>query len=121
MKTAPKGLDPAGRALWRRVGKWAESQTIEFDEHELVLLTEACHVADRIWQVSAALDGWHPADPTALRLLVEERQQRQLLTLILVTRMGLPTGITSVEPGVKGATVRSRRAQRAINARWSAS
>ena len=117
MKSPPKGLDAAGRALWRQVAKWAGSRNVEFDEHEFVILTEACHVADRLSQVAEALDGWHPADPTALRLLVEERQQRQLLSLLLVTRLGLPTGIVTVDPA-KGVTPRSRRAQTAARARW---
>ena len=117
MKSPPKGLGPAGRASWRRIGKWTTSQNVEIDEHELVLLREAGGVADRLAELAEALDGWDPADPAAVRLLAEERQQRAALASLLVTKLGLPTGIIAAEP-TKGSTPRSRRAQTAARSRW---
>jgi hypothetical protein len=113
MKNPPKRLEPSGRALWRRIAKWATAQNVEFDEHELVLIVEACGAADRLAQLADALDGWHPSDPAAVRLLAEERQQRALLASLLVSKLALPTGIVAA-----GSTPRSRRAQTAARARW---
>jgi hypothetical protein len=106
--------------LWRRIDRWAEAQNLIFDEHEIVVLTEACGVADRLAQLGEALAGWDSSDPASVRLLTEERLQRGALANLLVSKLGLPTGVVATEP-VKGTTPRSRRAQTAAQARWNAS
>jgi len=90
--TPPKGLSTAGKRLWRAVlGEF------ELDEHERLVLIEACRTSDRLDALSAAADG-EPlvvlnarGDRTASPYLVEARQQS--ITLIrLLASLRLPSG-----------------------------
>lgn len=114
---APEGLGPAGRSLWRRVGKWLadhEGAAVTLDPHEQTILGEACRVADRLAELRAVLaDVDLASDAAGVRLLAEERQQRGALASLLVVRLGLPTGLADAP-----TTATSRRASKAALVRW---
>jgi len=111
---APKGLGRPGRALLRAVNLFLDEELLDLVAHEIAVLHEACRVADRLEQLRAALDGADLADPATVRLLAEERQQRLALANLLVTKLGLPTGLADA-----GSTPQSRRAAKAANTRWT--
>ena len=86
---APSGLGVSGKKLWDEV-----LEPWELDQHELLLLTEACRTVDQLDLLDAAVkehgimlpDGrMHPA-------LVEARQQRITLTR-LIASLRLPEGL----------------------------
>lgn len=112
--TAPDDLGDAGRELHRAVDAFLDEQHMLLDAHELAVLAEACRVADRLAQLRVAVDGLDLTKPAAVRLLSEERQQRGMLSNLLITKLGLPTGLADA-PG----TPRARRAQTAANTRWT--
>jgi hypothetical protein len=116
----PRDLGPAGRAVLRAVGGWLEEQKLVLDPHELIVLHEACRVADRLAQLRSALDGRDLADAGAVRLLAEERQQRAALAGLLVSKLGLPTGAVAGDGqvGVAGSSPLSRRGLAGARARW---
>ena len=122
----PADLGTAGRALWRSTVRWLAEQTATMEPHETVVLAEACRTADRLAALRAALTGVDLADPAAVRLLTEERLQRQALASLLCVRLGLPTGLSDSsevarkgrKSSLKGTTSTSRRAVRAARARW---
>lgn len=116
----PRGLGADGRALWRAISGFLDSgaRPIVLDPHELAVLVEACRIADRLAQLREVLDGADLADAATVRLLSEERQQRTALSTLLITRLGLPTGLPSDE-GATASTPTARRAQRAAQSRWS--
>jgi hypothetical protein len=118
--TAPADLGRQGRALLRRLDGWLAEQQLRLDPHEEVVLVEACRIADRLGQLRAALAEVDLAvEPGAVRLLAEERQQRSALAQLLITKLGLPTGL--VDPGeapAGGLSPQSRRGQKAAAARW---
>jgi hypothetical protein len=66
----------------------------------------------------SAIEGRDLAEPSVVRLLAEERQQRVALSTLLVVRLGFPTGVVDEDSGV-GMSPRSRRAQRAAQTRWA--
>jgi hypothetical protein len=91
---APKGLNPAGRRLWRAI-----LSDFDLDEHELAVLVVACRTVDRLEDVAVALAD-APLTTTNARgdlvshpLLVEQRQQSITLTRLLAS-LRLPTGET---------------------------
>ena len=92
MPTAPRGLSKAGKALWRAV-----LEPYELDEHEVLLLKEACRVADRLDRLDAeAAAGTvtvtnHRGDQVAHPAMTEARQQAIVLTRILAS-LRLPSG-----------------------------
>lgn len=110
----PSDLDRDGRALFRRVARFLDEQNMVLDPHEAAVLVEGCRVADRLAQLRAVLDGADLTEAASVRLLAEERQQRLALSTLLITRLGLPTGLVG-EP----VTPRSRRAQQAAQSRWA--
>lgn len=87
----PPGLRTSGRALWRAV-----LNDYDLDEHETVLLREACRTADSLDALQAVLDAegvmsestqgvrTHPA-------LTELRQQRVTFARLL-TALRIPQG-----------------------------
>lgn len=87
----PSGLRTSGRALWRAV-----LTDYDLDEHETVLLREACRTADSLDALQAVLDAegvmsessqgvrTHPA-------LTELRQQRVTFARLL-TALRVPQG-----------------------------
>jgi len=115
--TLPRDLGRDGRSLLRRVIAVYDEHNLEPEAHERVILTEAARVADRLAQLRAALAGVELTEVAAVRLLAEERQQRVALSTLLVSRLGLPTGLGGEQPA---ATPRGRRAQQAANTRWAA-
>ena len=87
----PPGLKASGRGLWQSVVK-----VFELEEHELVLLREACRTADAVDALQAAVDndGVLNVSSQGVRAhpgLVELRGQRIVLAR-LVAQLGLPTG-----------------------------
>ena len=88
----PAGLQTAGVALWRAV-------TIEYeiDQHELLLLREACRCADRLDRLAVEAAAGSvtvtnvKGDLTAHPALVEARQQSLTLARLLAS-LRLPSG-----------------------------
>jgi ABC-type transport system involved in cytochrome c biogenesis ATPase subunit len=95
------------------VTAFLDDEGMLLDPHEEAVLVEACRIADRLAQLRAALADADLSDVAAVRLLSEERQQRVALSTLLISRLGLPTGLVG-EP----VTPRSRRAQKAAQTRW---
>ncbi len=97
----PSGLSPSGRRLWRSI-----NEHLELDAHEIVLLLEACRVADRLDALEAriASDGPlfagrpHPA-------LVEARQQ-QLVLARLIASLRLPNDLQAPKERERPAATR---------------
>jgi hypothetical protein len=100
---APSGLSTAGRALWRSV-----VADFDLDQHERLLLREACRTADRLDRLageSARADVTarnrfgeiviHPAQ-------VEARQQSLALARLLAS-LRLPAGEEDGRPQRRGA------------------
>jgi hypothetical protein len=117
--SVPQDFGASGRALFRAVGAWLDEQKLVLDPHEVVVLHEACRVADRLAQLRAALDGRDLADAGAVRLLAEERQQRAALVGLLVSKLGLPTGAAGDgQVGGPGSSPLSRRGLAGARARW---
>jgi hypothetical protein len=117
--TPPEDLGAEGLALWAAVHEMLKAENVVLDGHELEILAHACRTADRRAQLRQALAGIDlVTDAAAVRLLAEERMQRQALAKLLVTTLGLPTGLPA-EDSSKGKTPRSRRALKAADARWS--
>lgn len=84
----PKGLGPAGRALWRAV-----TGDYELEQHELVLLEQACRTADMVAALAAAVDDG-PLTTGEGRIrpeVVEARQQRIVLARLLAA-LRVPLG-----------------------------
>jgi hypothetical protein len=90
--SAPSGLHVAGMRLWRSI-----TGEYELDEHEQLLLVEACRVADRLDRLAEESDGAplttvnFKGDPVANPLLVEARQQSLVFARLLAS-LRLPTG-----------------------------
>jgi hypothetical protein len=90
--TIPDGLHNAGRQLWMSV-----TNDYDIEEHERLLLIEACRVADRLDAIAAELVGApltmtnFKGDPCSNPLLVEARQQGIVLARLLTT-LRLPAG-----------------------------
>lgn len=112
----PRDVGPSGRALLRGVGAYFETEDLEPDEHEVIILVEAARTADRLEQLRRALADVDLTEPASVRLLAEERQQRAALAHLLTSKLGLPTGSPSTV--VTGSTPASRGRQAAANARW---
>jgi hypothetical protein len=115
----PDDLGTEGRELLSRISAFLDGydpdgRSLQLDPHEEAVLVEACRLADRLAQIRAVLVGADLAEPAGVRLLAEERQQRATLATLLITKLGLPTGLVG-EP----ATPRSRRAQKAAHSRWA--
>lgn len=88
----PRGLATAGRRLWRSV-----ADDYELDQHEYVLLTQACRVLDLCDRLDAEVAGApvtvtnHRGDQVAHPAIVESRQQSITLTRLLAS-LRLPSG-----------------------------
>ncbi|ORV07918.1 P27 family phage terminase small subunit [Mycobacterium celatum] len=92
MTTTPRGLRAAGKRLWRSV-----TRDFDLDDHEAMLLREACRTVDQLDDLQAEVDAngavvessqgvrVHPA-------VVEARQQRLVLAKIM-SALGLPKGV----------------------------
>jgi hypothetical protein len=89
---APRSAQQAGKRLWRSV-----LANFDLDEHELVLLRQAVHIADLCDQLQAILETDGPmvagkAHPAA----VELRQQRITLARLIVA-LRVPLGAEDTE------------------------
>lgn len=88
----PAGLQTAGVALWRAV-----TVEYEIDQHELLLLREACRCADRLERLAVEAAAGSvtvtnvKGDLTAHPALVEARQQSLTLARLLAS-LRLPSG-----------------------------
>ena len=107
---APSGLAARGRQMWRDL-----TALTEFDPAQLVLLEEACRIADRLDKLDALLTG---EESTWLRFrpnqegdevtvvidsaLSEARQQANVLKQI-VTALRIPDAETGKKPQHRGA------------------
>ena len=107
----PSGLDLPGKRLWKRI-----TTAYELREDELVLLDQACRVADTLARLEDGMRG-APLIVTGSMgqqrehpLLSEARQQRALLGR-LVAQLKIPD-----EGGISN---RSTQARKAAQVRWS--
>lgn len=102
-KTPPKGLEAAGRRLWRSI-----SDEYELDVHEEALLLQAARTVDRLDAIAEALVGApltdtnFKGDPVTNPLLVETRQQSLTLARLLAS-LRLPSGEEEGRPQRRGA------------------
>ncbi len=86
-RTTPRDFGPDGRRLWRAV-----LEDYEPERHELVMLEQACRVADTIAALTKAVGAELVDDNGRVRAeLVEIRQQRILLARLLAA-MRLESG-----------------------------
>ena len=88
----PTGLQLSGRTLWRAV-----LRDFELDEHEVVVLREACRTADSLDALQALLDEEGAMSstshgPRVHPALPELRQQRIALAR-LITALRIPAGV----------------------------
>ncbi len=99
----PDGLLTAGRSLWKSV-----TDEYELDQHEALLLIQACRCADRLDSMAAVL-----ADAPALTLtnfrgdsvvhpLIAESRQQSLTLSRLLASLRLPSG-DEARPQRRGA------------------
>ncbi|MBN9610994.1 MAG: hypothetical protein BGO26_16665 [Actinobacteria bacterium 69-20] len=100
----PKGLQASGRALWRAV-----LRDYELDEHETVILREACRTADLCDTLQAQIDqdgimGETSQGPRVNPCAAEIRQQRVTFARLL-TALRIPQGEADGRAQVRG-TVR---------------
>lgn len=107
LPAAPKGLGSTGRRLWRAV-----LSDYALEQHELLTLTEACRVVDRLDRLAEAGEG-APLTVTNARgdevsnpLLVEARSQ-EITYIRLIASLRLPDTEDNVRPqrrsGARGA------------------
>ena len=88
----PPGLGSSGKKLWRSI-----VDHFEIEEHEALLLLEACRVADRLDALAVAQRGQPltttnaKGDEVASPYLVESRLQAIVLSR-LIASLRLPTG-----------------------------
>lgn len=109
-RAVPRGLGARGKRLWREVAELRPTLT----GPEAVMLEEACHMADRLERLTAALDGddfltttlGEVDDPEVreLRLIVDKALgESRLLALSLRQVLGalelLPSGSSSGSTG----------------------
>ncbi len=110
----PKGLDAAGRDLWRKV-----QTAFELDPHEVPGLLLACRQLDDVARLEALLDqdGLVTVGSTGqprLSQIVAELRQSRLAASRLLEAVALP-----VEDAGTVATPAAKRAQRAAQSRWA--
>jgi hypothetical protein len=95
MKTSdstPQGLNAPGRQLWSAV-----TDEYDIEEHERLLLLEACRIADRLDRLAEESAGESltttnfKGDPVANPKLVEARQQGIVFARLLAS-LRLPSG-----------------------------
>ena len=111
----PKGLGPAGRALWRSI-----TGPFEPDERELQILTLACRQVDDVAALEAliARDGMvveGSRGQLRLNSLVTEARQGRHEIANLLDKLNLPDADDRPMSG------QSQRAKRAADIRWARS
>ena len=114
---APRGLDNAGKALWRSVHAVFD---FEDEPHTLAILEQACHTRDEIDRLEAAMEGQQYTVLGSARqvqvhpLVSEARFQRKTLAELL-SRIGLPDNSDPDDPHIR----RSAAGRKAARARWN--
>jgi hypothetical protein len=102
----PEGLHSSGRALWRSViGEY------ELEQHEAVLLLEACRACDLLDDLARIIDAEGPMIDGRVNPAVVEARQLKIALARLVAALRLPAGEEGDEQ--QGA----RRPQRRVGAR----
>ncbi|WP_154794720.1 hypothetical protein [Occultella kanbiaonis] len=102
-RPAPRGLKKSGKALWASI-----VDEYDIEEHEALLLLEACRVADRLDALAVAQRGAPltvsnaRGDEVASPYLVESRQQAIVLSR-LIASLRLPSGDEDVRPQRRGS------------------
>lgn len=114
----PDDLETRGEALWVDVNR-----DLEFDDHELVLLFEACRTVDVIDRLAEAVDrdGVLSTGSTGQPVIhpaVPELRQQQATLARLVTALNLSEALSGTPGAVGAARAISTQAQAAANARW---
>lgn len=115
--SAPKGLAATGRRLWRAI-----LADYELEQHELLVLTEACRVADRLDRLATEAEGAPltvenaRGDVVANPLLCEARQQEIVFTR-LIASLRLPVDDSQIRPQRRGGA----RTPYAVHPRWATS
>ncbi len=118
MTRAPAGLTASGAALWRAV-----TADFDLDQHDLLVLKEACRCADRLDALTAEATKHgltsvnKRGDLIASPLLAEARQQQIVFTR-LIASLRMPVGEVSSgqHRGPRGA-YKPRRGGRVVNLR----
>jgi hypothetical protein len=100
-KTAQRGLKLAGRRLWDAV-----LGAFELDEHEKILLLEACRTVDIVNELQSAADALRPVDG---RLLLAEARQQRLAFARLVTALRMPVQVDELDGSRRRGQRRSMR------------
>lgn len=100
---APRGLSTAGRKLWASV-----LDTYELDQHEELLLLQACRTADRLDRLDDEASTApvtvtnYKGDQVPHPALTESRQQALTLARLLAS-LRLPSGDEQERPQRRGA------------------
>lgn len=113
----PVDVSAAGRALLAAVDGYLSEHRATPEPHELIILHAAARQADRLAQIRDALSGADFREGWAVRLAAEERQGAAALAALLITKLGLPTGLADVPSGT-GSSPMSRRGSAGAAARW---
>jgi len=114
----PKGLGPAGKALWTSV---LTRYWMDGEPHKLAILADICKVADRIAELEAGMAGQPltvlgSARQPVIHPLIDEIRKQQAHKATLLRSLQLPEADEGEE--VDKARARSERARHAANQRW---
>lgn len=116
----PKGLGPAGKALWVSI---LARYWMDGEPHKLDTLADVCKVADRIAELEAGMAG-QPLTVTGsarqlvIHPLIDEIRKQQAHKATLLRSLQLPEADEDDE--MAKAKARSERARHAANTRWKA-
>lgn len=114
---APRGLEKAGKALWRDT--WAVFD-LRDEPHKLAVLEQACRTRDELTRLEAAMTEQpymvmgSKQQPVVNPLVPEARFQRKTLAELL-TRLGLPDNSDPEDPHER----RRAAGRTAALARWN--
>jgi hypothetical protein len=117
---APKGLQATGRRLWRAI-----LADYHLEVHELLTLTEACRVIDRLDRIAAEVEDApltvtnHRGDEVSNPLLCEARAQEIVYTR-LIASLRLPDTDETIRPQRRGGA-RGTYSTQSTHPRWQQS
>jgi P27 family predicted phage terminase small subunit len=113
----PKVLQPAGKALWRRLHA-ALPPTLRFSAKELELLRRACALADREAELRKIVnrDGLTTTGSMGQVVLHPAAQELRMVETALC---GLVARISTEDTAGEVATPRQQRASHAARAKWA--
>lgn len=107
----PRNLGAAGRRLWRSV-----MADYELEQHEALLLAQACRTADVVAALDAAVGGELTTDDGKVRPeIVEARQQRIVLARLLAA-LRVPLGEQTEDGGHGPPRLQRRSGARGVYA-----